>query len=574
MKRSDDSAMNVTISSRSGSNSAAGKGCATIFLSIFAIVGLVFMSFIVKSGWDMVRAYTWTKTDCVIEASAMRENGSDVEFDVRYGYRVAGRKYTGTRYSVGMSSSLSSASAQRAVQRYAAGSPASCYVNEANPVESTLERGSPWMLLFGLIPLVFVGIGVGGIIGVWRQKPAGSRPVSERNRGGKGGVLGMRLFGLAFIAIGGGLLYGMFLRPVLKGMAAAKWPQVPCVITSSSVGHHSGSKGGATYSVDVRYRYQYAGKEWIGTNYNFDTGTSSNRGWREAAVATIPQGTRTVCYVNPEDPLDAVLSIQGSSDRWFGLIPGIFLVVGLAVFFGASKASKKKPVVASAADVLPLVRRSAGAMPVAASGEVQLKQVTPPGCMFAMLAVIALFWNGVVWAMMFSMKDEGWGPPRLFMSIFVLAGLALAAAAFYQLLALFNPRPVVTVSSATVPLGGSLDVRWTFTGNVRRLTKLTIVLLAREEATYRRGTTTTTDKHVFLNTVLLDLTDRAQMASGNMKVNIPRQLIHTFTATNNKVVWLLQVKGDIPKWPNVDAEFAITVTPRDVATLFQEQPAS
>ena len=115
-------------------------------------------------------------------------------------------------------------------------------------------------------------------------------------------------------------------------------------------------------------------------------------------------------------------------------------------------------------------------------------------------------------------------------------------------------------------------MRWRFTGNVRRLVKLKISLLAREEATYRRGTNTTTDRSVFVNTVLLDTADRAQFASGSVKADIPRDLIHTFTAPNNKIVWMLHVHGDIPKWPDVNAEFPITVLPRETATLFHEQP--
>ena len=562
--------MKVTISPSSGSNSVASKGCASVFFSIFAIMGLVFFGFIVKAGWDTVRAHTWTKTDCVIESSSVRENGDSTEFDVRYTYRVGGRNYTGTRYSVGMSSSLNAASAQRAVQRYAADRPAFCYVNASAPSESTLERGTLWVLLFGLLPLVFIAVGVGGIIGVWRAKPASATAISERHRGGNGMVIGMRLFGFVFIAIGGGLLYAIFFRPMLKEMAAAKWPQVPCEIVSSKVGQHSGNKS-STYSVDVRYRYVIGGKDFTGTSYNFDTGNSSSRGWREDVVASLPPGKKTVCHVNPDDPLDAVLSVKASPDRWFGLIPGLFLVVGLIIFFKAPSMGRS----GSASPVALTITHSHDGLPTlihpGTTGEVELKQATPPGCAFAFLAVFALIWNGVVWVFMLNMKGEGWGS-RLFLSIFVLAGLAMIAAAIYQFLALFNPRPVLTVSAAAVPLGGTLDVRWRFTGNVRRLVNLTVSLMAREEATYRRGTTTSTDKSVFVNTVVFDTADRAAMSGGSVKVEVPRDLIHTFTARNNKVTWMLRMHGDIPKWPDVDAEFPITVLPRDAATLFQEPP--
>jgi len=94
----------------------------------------------------------------------------------------------GTRDTVGISAGTSPASIQRAVQRYPKGAPAFCYVNASSPSESALRRGNLWLLLFGLIPLVFIAVGVGGIIAVWRAKPASALAVSERFRRGKVGV--------------------------------------------------------------------------------------------------------------------------------------------------------------------------------------------------------------------------------------------------------------------------------------------------------------------------------------------------------------------------------------------------
>jgi hypothetical protein len=564
--------MSVTISS--GSNSALGKGCATIFLSVFALAGFAVLFFIGKAGWETIRSYSWTRTDCVIESSAMKETGDGAEFVVRYSYRFDGRNYTGTRDAIGISNSANADSVQRAVQRYPKGAAAVCFVNPSSPGESALRRGVLWPLVFGLIPLVFIAVGVGGIIAVWRAKPAAAIAVSERFRGGKGGVLGMRIFGSVFILIGGAAMYAMLIHPMLREFVAAKWPQVPCEILSSKVGQHHGSKGGYTYSVDVRYRYTVGGTERIGTSYNFDTGTSSSLGWRSAAVTALPVGKMTVCYVNPEDPLDAVLSVTGSPDRWFGLIPGLFVIVGLFIFFKAPVAGRRSSVVptgvTAAASVLSSLRQDDAS---GTGGEVELKQSSPPGCAFAVIVFAALFWNGITWGILLATRPGDWGP-RIFLGVFALIGFGLLCAAFHQFLALFNPRPVLTVSTPAVPLGGRLGVRWRFTGNVRRIVKLTIALVAREEATYRRGTDTTTDRNVFVNTVLLDSADRAQFSEGSVSVEIPRDSIHTFTAPNNKIVWLLRVQGEIPRWPDVNAEFPFTVLPCDAATLFREPPSA
>lgn len=564
------SAMKITISPTSGSNStAAGKGCATIFLSIFASAGLLFIVFLGKSAIETVRPYFWDRTSCVIDASSIRENGDRYEFDVRYTYRADGRTFTGTRFRMGMMSGLNGEAVQRAAFRYAAGSGAECYVNSSAPAESTLERGTPWSLLIMLFPLVFVGIGVGGIIAVWRAKPSYAKAVSERHRAIGSGLVLMRLFGLAFICVGGGVMYALLVHPMLKEAAAAQWMQVPCEIISSSVAHHSGSKS-STYSVEIRYRYDFKGRSYTGTRYNFDTGNSSSRGWRDEAVAKFPPKLKTLCYVNPEDPVEAVLSVKPSPDRWFGILPGVFLVIGLFIFFKAPAMATRGSIsrTGTPTDTLPRMPRDP------ATGEVELRPAGTPLTGFIVMLIFALIWNGITWGILLSMPRHDLGL-RIFLGVFAIIGAGLGAGVIYTFLAIFNPRPILTAGTGAVPLGGRLDLRWRFTGNARRIARLTITLEGREEATYRRGTTTTTDRNVFAILPLTETADRAEITGGSTQVTIPRELIHTFTAPNNKIVWTLRLAGDVPRWPDVSAEFPITVLPRDAATLFQEQtPAS
>jgi hypothetical protein len=551
-----------------GSNpaSAAGKGCLTVFLGLFAIIGLIFTALIGKSSFDTLRTHFWDKTDCTILESSIREKGDSFEFDVRYSYRANGRMLTGTRFRAGMQTSLNPEEAERARHRYAAGNNATCHVNASVPSESVLEQGSLWLLLFAPLPLLFTIIGVGGIIGVWRApRTAGEKAMSEKLRPRGAATIGLRIFGLIFALAGGGMLHTMLIRPMLKETSAANWPTVECEIVSSELRSHAGSEGGSNYSIDIRYRYAFGGQKYTGTRYNFESGSSSSRKWRAAVVADLPPGKKTVCHVNPADPFEAVLSIRASPDRWFGLLPGLFLVVGLLVFFKAPAMTggrgKRGPGVGSPVPA---------ALPGGAGGSVELKPAVAPLTGFLVMLVIALFWNGIVWAILLNM-GKGDGVGRIFLSIFALIGAGLIAVVTYQFLALFNPRPILTANSTSVPLGGVLDVQWRFTGNVRRLTKLTIALQAREEATYRRGTTTTTDRNIFANITLAETADRAQIASGTAKITIPRELMHTFTARNNKIIWTLHVAGDIPRWPDVGAEFIIDVLPAGLHALPVEE---
>ena len=545
--------MNITISS--GSTSVAGKGCATLFLGVFLVMGLVFAGLLGKAGYESLRTYFWDPTSCTIEESSADEGHGGASFHVRYSYTVKGRTYAGTRYKAGSNSRMDAADAERAVQRFPADSKATCHVNPSAPEESVLVREAPWILLFLVIPLLFVAIGAGGIIGVWRSKPEAVKAVSERHGSRTRGVFGLRVFASIFILVGAGAMYGLLVRPTLRSFAAAGWPSVPCEVISSRVGVHSGDEGGSTYSVNIRYRYRFGGRDYTGTRYNFDTGSSSGRGWKDEVVRAHPPGLRTVCHVNPSDPLDSVLTTKASSDRWFGLIPGVFLAVGLLLFLKApAMAGNRMQGIAA-----PIVSGVPAVPEPLAGGPVELKPASTPLAGFIAIAIGALFWNGIVWAILLNLGKNGGG--RFFLGIFALIGAGLIALVAYQFLSLFNPRPILVASSQAIPLGGTLDIQWRFAGSVQRLTMLRIFLEGREEATYRRGTTTSTDRNIFANLTLIETRDRAVMREGSALLIIPAGLIHTFSSGNNKIIWMLRVAGEIPMWPDVGAEFPIVVLP-------------
>ncbi len=149
----------------------------------------------------------------------------------------------------------------------------------------------------------------------------------------------------------------------------------------------------------------------------------------------------------------------------------------------------------------------------------------------------------------------------IFLIPFVLIGLGLVAGFFHTLLGSFNPRPVLLVSSGTAPLGATLTLSHRFEGGTGRIRHLQVLLIGREEATYRRGTSTYTDKEEFFSHPLVDTNDPQAIASGRSEFAIPFESMHTFESDNNKVLWRIQVKGDIARWPDIDESFAFTVLP-------------
>ena len=155
----------------------------------------------------------------------------------------------------------------------------------------------------------------------------------------------------------------------------------------------------------------------------------------------------------------------------------------------------------------------------------------------------------------------------LFLTPFAAVGLGAIGAVFYFLLALFNPRPFVTASSP-IMLGESLEVEWETAGKVERIRSFRITVEGREEATYARGTTTSTDKETFMVLeVARELEAMRGMGAqalrrGKAKIVVPAHAMHSFASNNNKIVWALKVHGEIRLWPDVDEEYELEVEPR------------
>ena len=148
------------------------------------------------------------------------------------------------------------------------------------------------------------------------------------------------------------------------------------------------------------------------------------------------------------------------------------------------------------------------------------------------------------------------------MSIFVLVGIGTIIGVIYQFLALFNPKTKLTLSSANIPLGSMAHLKWEIIGAVNRVSELVITLNGREECRYRRGTKTYTDKNTFFTFEIASMADPSQMSFGEVGFAIPAETMHSFEADNNKIIWSLNVKGDIKRWPDISDAFDITITPQ------------
>jgi hypothetical protein len=357
------------------------------------------------------------------------------------------------------------------------------------------------------------------------------------------------LFGLGFSAI--------FAWPMTEILQARGWRETPCTILTSEVRSHRGSKGGSTYSVEVTYEYVVNEQTYTSSRYKFMTGSSSGYDGKKAVVDRLRPGTKTVCYVDRRNPSEAVIERGFTADLMFALIPLTFVAVGTGGLFVlmVRKGKPKSPHERAAA--------AGAAPPKGAKGE--LKASTSPGARLGCAIFLAVFWNGILSFFVVDMVQD-WSKGRFdgcataFMLPFVLVGLGILVFVGYCFLALFNPRPKVRMHGEPT-LGETIEVEWEIAGNCDRMTRFSILLEGREEATYRRGTSTTTEKSIFESVELAAITRSKDMRRGKVKASIPAASMHSFKADNNKFVWHLRVEGQIPRWPDVSEEYEIEVKP-------------
>jgi hypothetical protein len=278
--------------------------------------------------------------------------------------------------------------------------------------------------------------------------------------------------------------------------------------------------------------------------------------------------TNPVCYVNPNNPSEAVLKRGFHAKLLLALFPLPFLLIGI----GGLAATLRGKIVTDKATTPWIAQRPARAsdglttLRVADDGREALKPQFSAKAKFIGVTVIAVFWNGVISIFAagitngFRHGDPSWFG-LLFLLPFVAVGLGLIGGVAYQFLAMFNPRPTLELSSSIIPLGGAAALTWSFSGQASRISEFTVTLRGVEEARYRKGTSTYTDRNTFYEVELYKTADPNEIASGQVGFVLPPDTMHSFEAENNKILWSLDIHGSIRRWPDVKESFKITVTP-------------
>lgn len=380
-----------------------------------------------------------------------------------------------------------------------------------------------------------------------------SRRLEKSQRQGAGCLV---VFGLVFATFGSFFVWVFMVRPFVLAQGARDWVATPCRILSSEVTTHHDSEDGDTYGVAVSYEYEWNNALHRGDRYDFARISDGDRGAKQQMVNSMPPGATLTCYVDPDDPAQSVIDREFHL-RWSSIWILLFPAAGLGIMFAGTRRFLRDRAASGAAAV-----RSAPLSPIRKpAGPVRLKASL--GREAIGLLVMSLFWNGIVAVFWFALYASGnasvW--VVLFLGLFQAIGILLVVLWVRKAMQAFAPVPIITASSNPVSLGGKLSLKMTFSRDPSAVQRLRLTLVGREEATYRRGTDTVTDKQVFFRAVILDESRPARLATAAPEVQVPIDTMHSFAARSNKIVWVVELEEVVLNWPDVKCEYPIEVAP-------------
>lgn len=560
-----------------GTRSAGGRLLATLFFGFFLAMGLLFLALIGRETWRSAETYRFAQRRCEILSSEVERSGGERPYHAAVSFRTddAGPVLVGRRIRRRAIAERSYGGAAAHLAPYPVGASVPCWASEAGEV--VLERGPLWIGLWALLPLVFVAIGGGGVFFTWRQRPKDrlGRPMPEAlgDTAGRARPANVLMgLGLVFALLGGVGFVFLGVRPLWRVQQAKSWERHECTVEQSRVVSHR-SDDGTTYSVDILYHWDRGRGVERSSRYSFFGGSSSGRAGKAAIVRAHPAGAEVPCWVDPERTNEAVLMRGLTPLAFVAALPLLFAIAGAALFAAGRRRRQGRRRLAA--------QLSGGASPLAPDDPVL--EVLPPfevapgpvtlaarssriGRLLGTIAV-TLFWNGIVSVFVWQ-AWQGWQRGRpdwfllLFLVPFVLVGAGLCVAIVYTALALRNPRPTLVASASTTRPGERIDLHWELGGAVRRLSRLRILLKGTEQATYQVGTNTRTATETFLEQTLVDLPAPTCRLPGGAALVVPAGAMHSFESNHNKILWQLELVGEIARWPDVKETYPLVVLPQ------------
>lgn len=188
------------------------------------------------------------------------------------------------------------------------------------------------------------------------------------------------------------------------------------------------------------------------------------------------------------------------------------------------------------------------------------KRMFGQGCFLG----FALFWTGFSVVMLIMAWNDAEMAGVAFISIFVLIGLIMLAAALWRYFSRLRlAAPIFMISNTELQVGERFNLEYQQTFKVAsEIAGASISLMKQEAATYTQGTSTYTERHkdiVETYEIPGRQVEAGEVLRQSFSMAIPGDAMHTFIANNNKIQWFIHVHVDLINWPDLEDDYEIRV---------------
>ncbi|MCF6312201.1 MAG: DUF3592 domain-containing protein [Verrucomicrobiales bacterium] len=164
-----------------------------------------------------------------------------------------------------------------------------------------------------------------------------SSHVKNSNQAGGGCLV---LFGLVFAGFGLLFIFVIF-GQAMKEAKAYLWEETPCKIESCEIKTQQGREGGA-FQLQVNYQYKFKGNSFISSNYTLQEHWSNDYEKLALKRKELLHSAEVTCYVDPDNPANAVIKREGVGTGLMMLFPLIFVAIGGAIVWGGVVSLRNK----------------------------------------------------------------------------------------------------------------------------------------------------------------------------------------------------------------------------------------
>ena len=526
-------------------------GFSIIYL-LFSGIGVLFIALFAFAIHRYFNPLFWDKTPCTIISSTIDESGTHPKPNIAYTYTYKDEQYTSKSYTSN-NPDYSYSEVAEIIKEYPEASKRECLVNPRNPNEAILyidKSAVLFLCFFLLLPLIFVIIGIKGIFRIWKSDSIeknvhkNRKPLSAL----KGQIAVCLIFGM-FLTFGSIFGYFILFKPLYMCYHAKKWQKVPCTIIHSKVKSNSDGDG-VTYSIDTLFKYRYKGKLYKSDTYDFTEGSSSGYAGKEIIVDNYPPGSVTYCYVNPQNPYQAVLSRKLSwASITFSILPLLFILIGTSGIIGTLLINEKET-----SEKTYLGEQS----------YIELKRDTSTLDKIIKSFIVAVAANAIVSMFLIgiyhSFKD---GKTDWFMAVFIIpfaiTGILLIIGFLRTLLMLFSPSLKLEIYPTPLYPGCKANIRWKCKKDAEKISILTLKLTGEYNNETSNVSQKTEGYNRFEEMEIIKTEVPTQIAFGSAQFIFLENALPPTDGEEKNIRWFIELNAAVKNAPDLRETYTLPV---------------